>query len=716
MISVSAYVHLNKNFEEREHLRFLKVTKQASMLVKNRMDAYRQTLYAGAGLFNASDNVSRAEWQAFVKSLKIEQNFPGVQGLGYSEVVRPHEKERHTARIRAEGFPTFDIKPPGTRDIYTSIIYLEPFNERNKRAFGYDMYSEEVRREALNRAIFGGVAALTGKVRLLQENNVDVQAGFLMYVPVYRKNMPLDTKEQRMAAIQGFVYAPFRAKDLMNGVLGNRYEDVDLEIYDGAVANEANLMFDAHQDQKDSVDGAFFETVRLNIDGRVWTLQFRPLKGFFDEAKSSEPLYVLIGGVLLSFAVFTVMLSLVRTKERAQELAERITKELSVSEERLRFALEGSGDGIWDWNIKTNEVFFSKRWKEMLGFAEDEISGNLEEWKRRVHPDDIERVNSDILAYFEGGTPIYINEHRVQTKDGSYKWILDRGIVVARDENGNPLRMVGSHTDITAQKEAEEKLKSINEHLSKMVEEESAKRIEKDKLLIQQSKLATMGEMIGAIGHQWRQPLNSLGILVQDTIFAYKYGELDEKYLEQFKENAMQMIRNMSSTIDDFKNFFSPNKKEEQFFIEDAIAQTLKILEAQFKNNDIKIYFDSQSIRKHSYICYKNELNQVILNILANAKDALLERKPTVRFVKIDVENSDDGVEISIEDSAGGIAEDIIGRVFDSYFTTKGEEKGTGIGLYMSKNIIEEHLGGKIRVENTTEGARFRIWLPNKDA
>lgn len=716
MISVSAYVHLNKNFEEREYLRFLTVTKQASMLVKNRMDAYRQTLYAGAGLFNASDNVSRAEWQAFVKSLKIEQNFPGVQGLGYSEVVRPHEKERHTARIRAEGFPTFDIKPPGTRDIYTSIIYLEPFNERNKRAFGYDMYSEEVRREALNRAIFGGVAALTGKVRLLQENNVDVQAGFLMYVPVYRKNMPLDTKEQRMAAIQGFVYAPFRAKDLMNGVLGNRYEDVDLEIYDGAVANEANLMFDAHQDQKDSVDDAFFETVRLNIDGRVWTLQFRPLKGFFDEAKSSEPLYVLIGGVLLSFAVFTVMLSLVRTKERAQELAERITKELSVSEERLRFALEGSGDGIWDWNIKTNEVFFSKRWKEMLGFAEDEISGNLEEWKRRVHPDDIERVNSDILAYFEGGTPIYINEHRVQTKDGSYKWILDRGIVVARDENGNPLRMVGSHTDITAQKEAEEKLKSINEHLSKMVEEESAKRIEKDKLLIQQSKLATMGEMIGAIGHQWRQPLNSLGILVQDTIFAYKYGELDEKYLEQFKENAMQMIRNMSSTIDDFKNFFSPNKKEEQFFIEDAIAQTLKILEAQFKNNDIKIYFDSQSIRKHSYICYKNELNQVILNILANAKDALLERKPTVRFVKIDVENSDDGVEISIEDSAGGIAEDIIGRVFDSYFTTKGEEKGTGIGLYMSKNIIEEHLGGKIRVENTTEGARFRIWLPNKDA
>ncbi len=716
MISISAYIHLNKNFEERERLRFLTVTKQASMLVKNRMDAYRQTLYAGAGLFNASDNVSRAEWRSFVKSLKIEQNFPGVQGLGYSEVVHPPEKERHIARIRAEGFPDFNIKPVGIRDIYTSIIYLEPFNERNKRAFGYDMYSEEVRREALNRAVFGGgTSALTGKVHLLQENNVDVQAGFLMYVPVYRKNMPLDTREQKMAAIQGFVYAPFRAKDLMSGVMGNRYKDIDLEIYDGTAIDKANLMFDAHLGHEDGIDSSLSDIVLLNIDGRTWTLYFRPLKGFFDEGKSNESLYVLIGGILLSFAVFVIMLSLVRTKERAQELAERITKELSISEERLRFALEGSGDGIWDWNIKTNEVFFSKRWKEMLGFAEDEISNDIEEWKSRVCTDDVEKVNSDIQAYFEGRTPIYINEHRVQTKDGSYKWILDRGIVVARDEDGNPLRMVGSHTDITAQKEAEEKLKSINEHLSKIVEEETAKRIEKDKLLIQQSKLATMGEMIGAIGHQWRQPLNSLGILVQDTIFAYKYGELDEKYLEQFKDNAMQMIRNMSGTIDDFKNFFSPNKREEQFFIEDAVAQTLKILEAQFKNNDIEIVFDSESIRKHSYICYKNELNQVILNILANAKDVLLERKPTVRFIKIDVENSDNGVEISIEDSAGGIAEDIIGKVFDSYFTTKGDEKGTGIGLYMSKNIIEEHLGGKIWVENTPNGARFKIWLPNKE-
>lgn len=196
MISLSAYLHLNENFEERERLRFLTVTKQVTLLVKNRMDAYRQTLYAGAGLFNASNEGTRAEWRTFVKSLKIEENFPGIQGLGYSEVARPFEKDKLVAKVRADGFANFDIKPVGVRDIYTSIIYLEPFNERNKRAFGYDMYSEEVRREAMNRAIVSGAAALTGKVHLLQENNVDVQAGFLMYVPSITKICRLTQKSR----------------------------------------------------------------------------------------------------------------------------------------------------------------------------------------------------------------------------------------------------------------------------------------------------------------------------------------------------------------------------------------------------------------------------------------------------------------------------------------------------------------------------------------
>ncbi len=236
--------------------------------------------------------------------------------------------------------------------------------------------------------------------------------------------------------------------------------------------------------------------------------------------------------------------------------------------------------------------------------------------------------------------------------------------------------------------------------------------IDKERLLIQQSKMATMGEMIGAIGHQWRQPLNSLALMVQDVKLAHSLGQLNDEYISKFKDNSMQTIHTMSNTIEDFRRFFSPNKKTEEFFIEDAINESLRILESQLKTHNVDVTLNDNMTKYHPYIGYKNELKQVLLNILANAKDAIFEREPDRSFIKIDVHSSsDDTLEISIEDSAGGISEDIIDKVFDSYFTTKQEGSGTGIGLYMSKQIVENSLQGRLSVGNTANGARFVIEL-----
>lgn len=433
LLSFMAFWFGHEHLKEKERLRFETLTKQATLLIKTRMDTYRQVLYAGTGLYDASVNVEKDEWRAFVNALKINQNFPGIQGFGFSSVV----------------------DSAGRYGLHTAIMYLEPLDERNRRAIGYDMYSEKVRREAMTRAAETGLAATSGKVRLVQENAIDEQAGFLMYVPVYHKEMPLETKVQRMAAIRGFVYAPFRANDLMQGVLGDRYEDLAFEIYDGDVA-ETNLLLSRNfsADRND----AFTVEKQIDIGGRIWTLRFKPLPGFIKETHTGFPWLVLLLGVLLSFALFEVVWSLLRTKEKAQRLAEKMTEKLSASEERLRFAMEGTGDGIWDWNVVTNEVFFSKRWKEMLGFSEDEIKGSLKEWEERVHPDDIAKVLQDVQAHFDGKTEIYTNEHRVRCKDGTYKWIFDRGVVAERDKNNNPVRMVGSHTDISEPKRIEAEL------------------------------------------------------------------------------------------------------------------------------------------------------------------------------------------------------------------------------------------------------------------
>ena len=183
--------HTYNNNLEKEQIQFNFLTKNVIQQIKNRMATYREILYSGVGFFEASHRVSRDEWHIFVNKLQLKELFPGIQGLGYSLVLRENELQANIEDIQAEGFPDYKIKPEGKRDLYTSIIYLESFDQRNQRAFGYDMFSEENRRDAMSRSIELGLPSLSNKVKLVQENGKDEQSGFLLYTPHYKKNFPL---------------------------------------------------------------------------------------------------------------------------------------------------------------------------------------------------------------------------------------------------------------------------------------------------------------------------------------------------------------------------------------------------------------------------------------------------------------------------------------------------------------------------------------------
>lgn len=264
------------------------------------------------------------------------------------------------------------------------------------------------------------------------------------------------------------------------------------------------------------------------------------------------------------------------------------------------------------------------------------------------------------------------------------------------------------------QKQAASELEGLNKSLEQKVAEETQKRLEAEKSLLHQSKMAMMGEMIGAIAHQWRQPLNSLGLSIQDIAEAKKYGELDEAYLEKFKNDSMSILKRLSKTIDDFRNFFKPSKEKGRFCIEDAIENTMSIVSAQLKNNFIDTVLEYSE--KHYFIGYENEFEQVVLNLLSNAKDAILGSTNKSRgLIKIKLDKADDKLIITMSDNGGGISEDILERIFEPYFTTKEQGKGTGIGLYMSKEIIERHMEGRIYAQNKGEGALFTIELKVDD-
>ena len=256
--------------------------------------------------------------------------------------------------------------------------------------------------------------------------------------------------------------------------------------------------------------------------------------------------------------------------------------------------------------------------------------------------------------------------------------------------------------------------KEINETLEKRVFEETSKQKEQEQLLIQQTRLAAMGEMIGNIAHQWRQPLNALGLVFQNLKFSYEIGELNDEVLNRTVDKAEMLTKNMSKTIDDFRNFFRPNKAKEYFDINKSVLDAISLVESTFVHHNIKLEKDFKE-EKIDVFGFPNEFSQVILNIISNAKDALIGNKIENPMIKIETKVEDDYAYISIKDNALGIKDEIIHKIFEPYFTTKDEVQGTGIGLYMSKIIIEKNMNGKIYLENTHEGANFIIKLFMKD-
>jgi len=235
---------------------------------------------------------------------------------------------------------------------------------------------------------------------------------------------------------------------------------------------------------------------------------------------------------------------------------------------------------------------------------------------------------------------------------------------------------------------------------------------QKEQMLIQQSKMAAMGEMIGAIAHQWRQPLNALGLLIQDVEDAYEFGELDETYLKHHVEHAMDQISFMSGTIDDFRNFFKPAKRQEVFHVVSEVKGLLGLVEQQFKNHGIGIEVQADVKTDDGVLGYPNEFKQVILNLLSNAQHAIENRKQNQKQIRIVIESDHNRVMMRVSDNGPGIPESIRDKIFEPYFSTKGEN-GTGIGLFMSHTIIERNMQGRLYLDLAVEeGATFCIELP----
>jgi len=325
IITVIAVFYAYNNRIENVNQNFISNCNDVAVRLGVRFKAHAQLLHSRAAFFDASDTVTREQWKIFNESEKISSNLVGIQGVGYSLIIPKTKLKQHIQSFRENGFPDYNVYPSGDREIYTSIIYLEPFWGRNLRAFGYDMFSEPVRRKAMELSRDSDFAMLSGKVLLVQETDNEGQAGTLMYLPVYKKGRQTTTVMERQSAIKGWVYSPYRMDDLMSGILGNwdllNKNRIKLEIYDeGNITDEA-LLYDSQKNDKEvnKVKSNLYLKLPIEFNGKKWTLQFTS----HDENLSilkGDTLILLISGIIISILLSTLTLVLINTRFRASQI------------------------------------------------------------------------------------------------------------------------------------------------------------------------------------------------------------------------------------------------------------------------------------------------------------------------------------------------------------------------------------------------------------
>ncbi|MGE4318457.1 MAG: PAS domain S-box protein [Deferribacterales bacterium] len=416
----------------------------------------------------------------------------------------------------------------------------------------------------------------------------------------------------------------------------------------------------------------------------------------------------------------------------------KVQSELEGEKERLDVTLKSIGEGVIAADKygritlinSSAETILGQKYRFLLGHSISEVV--------QVYDYDTGKPITDRVIDFSENTNKTFRANMV-TKDAGVITVY----ITSSAMFGSRGDMIGSvyvFRDITERMKMEQELinrkkqlEEINKGLEKRIQDETHKRRKNEQMLFEQAKFAAMGQMINAIAHQWRQPLNALALYVQDIEDAHDAGEVNRPYLDNFIMNAMRLINHMSGTIDDFRNFFHSGNTMEQIDIADVVFESMSLVATQLRNQHInykisitdgtteiscenKVPEEYTPINDKKISVYPSELKQVILNILQNARYAISDyRKSTgnnkIGNVNIQIQYKQDRLKLDIANDGGNIPEETLSRIFDPYFSTKPEGEGTGIGLYMSKIMIEDHMNGLLIAENISGGAMFSITL-----
>lgn len=428
-------------------------------LLESKMNNYFFALQSGASLFTASDKVTQEEWISFLEYNQFQKQLPALRGLGVVFRIPKNEIESFIKKNELRKGQDFEYHAiPGVSPEEASqnallteaylVTYIEPFDDNRLKA-GLDLATEEQRRMAAEYARDTGEPAITGKIKLIDDP--DGQPAMLAYYPFYGRGEIPKTVAERRERLIGWTYAPVMTDQFFSTVFqqGN-LKEISFKVSEDSSGKSTLITATPGYDK---LPGSNEIIKKVRFGNHDFVFQFKGTAAFY---ASRDSFSSRVGAVaaIISLLLGTLIVSLQAMKKRAINFASQTTEELKASEELWKFALEGAGDAVWDWDIETGKVLFSRRLNSLLGYEEGELDSAEIDWPTTVHPEDLPRVRANLAAHFNGEQS-FITECRLLCKNGSYKWVLARGMMINNKADDKPHRMVGTISDISSQKDYE---------------------------------------------------------------------------------------------------------------------------------------------------------------------------------------------------------------------------------------------------------------------
>jgi PAS domain S-box-containing protein len=697
------------------------------------MKDYELLLHSLEGFHYGCEFVSKDQWKIFLENVHLSKNYPGIHGAGFSLYIPKNKLKEHIAQYSKQ-LDKYEFKPSGQREEYSSVIYLEPLDAQNKRAIGFDMLSEQKRRDAMKKAIDSGLPQMTKSVPLVQENNISTQAKFIMYLPIYKKSYTWQTVLERNDDIYGFIFVPFGANDLINSMFDEKNDPVAMKILDGPQnAPGSSLLYDGIlKTSANHVDSPMFTCSKdVALYGQTWSIYFQTQKVFEKGVDNSKPIIMFVSGIIISLLLTLMTNILISMREKSRKIAESMTGQYLIANDRLlekiqelnmlnshlndkveeevlqqmeakekeyqtrthlAAIIEFSQDAIVSKDLDGRIISWNEGACQLFGYTAQEIIGQS---MKVLFPKEQSNEEETILHVLQQGRQLKQFESRRIHKDGTSLTVLV-SVSPIINNSGEVTAISSIIRDISERKKWEMELKTAQQNAL------AASRAKSDFLAVMSHEIRTPMNAILGMAHllskstltkKYKGFVNTI-ISSSNILLSIINNILDFSKIEAGKMEIDNIRFNLDEVFDEIEEMF-----------------TVRVHE---KNLGFSFIFDDKT--PTYLIGDKLRLKQILLNLLGNALKFTDKGSISVNIKNISSDPINALLEFGIQDSGIGMAQHQMHKLFMPFeqadTSTTRLYGGTGLGLAICKQLTEL-MGGEIGVQSELgKGSYFYVRIP----